>query len=305
MQAVAAICQPKIIHRDIKAANILIDDNFDKKVFLVNHFISKDRSWMKLTKRKSREYLDGVQQFLNFASNHTHPDGMIPGSCRKCVHTNSWPIDVVQAHLMSKGICRGYNPWVFNGESSSAKTSFEIRNSHVQENPIEYADLHDMLHDMFLIQDMASGPMEEVPTVQQSTESLAEGPTKDALRFMKLLEDAKQPCYEGCKHYNKLSAIVHLYHMKCLNGWTNKSFTMLLQFFLDFLPSSTKLPKDSYEAKKIIKDLGLSYEKIYACSKDCILYWKENANLETCLNYNYSRWESNESKGQQSTNASS
>ena len=144
---------------------------------------------------------------------------------------------------------------------------------------------------------MAFGPMEEVPIVQQPTEGLAKGPNEDALRFMKLLEDANQPCYEGCKHFSKLSTIVHLYHMKCLNGWTNKSFTMLLEFFLDFLPSNAKLSKYCYEAKKIIKDLGLSYEKIHACPKDCILYWKENTNLEACPNCNRSRLESNESKG--------
>ena len=54
-----------------------------------------DRSWMKITNRRSREYLDGVQQFLNFASNHAHPNGMILCSCRKCMHTNLWPIDVI------------------------------------------------------------------------------------------------------------------------------------------------------------------------------------------------------------------
>ena len=70
-----------------------------------------------------------------------------------------------------------------------------------------------MLHDMFPIQDMTFGPMEEVFIVQQPTEGLAEGPNEDALRFMKLLEDANQPCYEGCKHFSKLSAIVHLYHV--------------------------------------------------------------------------------------------
>ena len=78
---------------------------------------------------------------------------------------------------------------------------------------------------------------------------------------------------------------------------------MLLQFLHDFLPSNAKLPKDCYETRKIIKDLGLSYEKIHAYPKDCILYWKENVNLEVCLNCNRSRWESNKSKGQQSTNA--
>ena len=69
---------------------------------------------------------------------------------------------------------------------------------------------------------------------------------------------------------------------------------MLLQFLLDFLPLNAKLPKDYYEAKKI-----------HACPKDCVLYWKENANFEACPNCNLSRWEINESKGQQSTNTSS
>ena len=162
-----------------------------------------------------------------------------------------------------------------------------------------------MLHDMFPIQDMASKPIKEVFIVQQPTEGPAEGPNEDVLRFIKLLKDANQSCYEGCKHFSKLSAIVHLYHMKFLNGWTNKSFTMSLQFLLDFLPSNAKLPKDCYETRKIIKGLGLSYKKIHACPKNCILYWKENANFEACPNCNRSRWESNESKGQQSTNASS
>ena len=143
-----------------------------------------------------------------------------------------------------------------------------------------------MLHDMFLIQDMASRPMKEVLIVQQPIEGPAGSPNEDALRFMKLFEDANQPCYEGCKHFSKLLAIVHLYHMKRLIGWTNKLFTMLLQFLLDFLPLNAKLPKDYYEAKKI-----------HTCPKDCVLYWKENANLETCPNCNHSKWESNESKG--------
>ena len=158
-----------------------------------------------------------------------------------------------------------------------------------------------MLHDMFPIQDITFEPVEEVPTMQQPTE----GPNEDAFRFMKLLVNANQPCYKGCKHFSKLSTIVHLYHMKGFNSWTNKSFTILVQFLLDFILSNAKLPKDCYDAKKIIKDLGLSYEKIHACPKDCILYWKENANLETCPNCNLSRWESNKSKGQQNTNASS
>ena len=100
---------------------------------------------------------------------------------------------------------------------------------------------------------MTSESMEEVPSVQQPTESSAEGLNEDALKFMKLLEDANQHCCEGYKYFSKLSAIVHLYHMKCLNGWTNKSFTMLLQFLLDFLPSNAKLPKIVIRLRRLLR----------------------------------------------------
>ena len=65
---------------------------------------------MKITNRRSRAYLDGVQQFLNFEFNHAHLNGTISCPYKKCMHTNSWPTDVVWAHLVSNEICRGYDP---------------------------------------------------------------------------------------------------------------------------------------------------------------------------------------------------
>ena len=53
--------------------------------------------------------------------------------------------------------------------------------------------------------------------------------------------------------------------MKCLNGWIEKSASMLLEFLLNLLPDGALLPKSYYESKKIIMALGLNYEKIHAC----------------------------------------
>lgn len=63
---------------------------------------------------------------------------------------------------------------------------------------------------------------------------------------------------------------------------------------MDMLPLDAKLPKDHYEAKKIIRDLGLGYEKIHACPNDCMLFWKQNVNLEACPCCKASRWKKNE-----------
>ena len=50
------------------------------------------------------------------------------------------------------------------------------------------------------------------------------------------------------------------------------------------------MPKGCYEAKKIITNLGLGYEKIHACPNDCMLYWKENSILDACPVCEISRW---------------
>lgn len=48
-----------------------------------------------------------------------------------------------------------------------------------------------------------------------------------------------------------------------------------------------------YGAKKIIKDLGLSYKKIDECVNDCMFYWKEDEELDKCKVCGACRWEIN------------
>uniref|UniRef100_A0A2N9IGN6 Uncharacterized protein n=1 Tax=Fagus sylvatica TaxID=28930 RepID=A0A2N9IGN6_FAGSY len=164
--------------------------------------------------------------------------------------------------------------------------SSKTRDSHVQESSNEYGDIHEMLHDLFPMQNTTSRPVEEGPSVRQH----AQGPNEDAQRFYNLLKDAEQSLYEGCKNFSKLSAIVHLCHLKCISGWTNKSFTMLLQLLQDLLPLDAKLPKNCYEAKKITNKLGLGYKNIHACPNDCMLFWKEKVLDESCSECGASRW---------------
>ena len=78
---------------------------------------------MMINNRISKEYLNGVEQFLNFASQKAQQDGRIICPCRKCAHSNFFTIDVVRVHLVSHGICRGYQPWIFHGESFCKRSS--------------------------------------------------------------------------------------------------------------------------------------------------------------------------------------
>ncbi|XP_020254210.1 uncharacterized protein LOC109831288 [Asparagus officinalis] len=94
----------------------------------------------------------------------------------------------------------------------------------------------------------------------------------------------------GCKKYKKLDAVVKLYQIKCLRNVTNKAFDMFLELFKDMLHEGYCLPRSISQAKKIIDDLGLTYEKIDACPNDCMLFWKETANLTMCSTCGASRY---------------
>jgi len=83
---------------------------------------------------------------------------------------------------------------------------------------------------------------------------------------------------------------VRLYSIKCMGSWSNISFSMLLEFVNELMHPDASLPKDIYEAKKYLRDLGLEYEKISACRKGCMLFWRENEKLDKCTFCNESRW---------------
>ncbi|KAL0361179.1 UNVERIFIED_CONTAM: hypothetical protein Sradi_3802400 [Sesamum radiatum] len=48
------------------------------------------------------------------------------------------------------------------------------------------------------------------------------------------------------------------------------------------MPDDHSFLVDYYNTKKFIKDLGLPMEKIDACKNDCMLYWKDDIDLEYC-----------------------
>ena len=90
--------------------------------------------------------------------------------------------------------------------------------------------------------------------------------------------------------FTKLSSTVESYHLKAQNGWSDNSFNDLLQLVKKFLPVGNTLPKSTYQAKKMITSLGMTYESIHACPNDCILYWKKHKDRHNCPICHTSRW---------------
>ena len=68
--------------------------------------------------------------------------------------------------------------------------------------------------------------------------------------FQDLLNEARNELYPGCSKFLSLNFLVKLMHVKVLNGWSNKSFDMLLELLRVAFPMcSSTIPSSFYEAK--------------------------------------------------------
>ena len=117
-------------------------------------------------------------------------------------------------------------------------------------------------------------------------------PYAELLAIQKLVAENSKELYPNCKKYTQLRFLVRLLQLKLLGGWTDRSFNLLLDLLNDALPEGSTLPRNFYEAKKLVKSIGIGYQSIHACENDCMLYRKNDARLDSCPKCKVSRWKS-------------
>ena len=103
---------------------------------------------------------------------------------------------------------------------------------------------------------------------------------EEVRHFDKLEEDAKCELYPGCTDYSILKFVIETLKVKVMTNLSNKRFDIMLELLIKVLPKGNLVPRSTYEAKKILHDLGMLYEHIDACKNDCALFWKKNENLD-------------------------
>jgi len=144
--------------------------------------------------------------------------------------------------------------------------------------------MHAMLRDAFSMHDVTEAFSTDPQQVDEGTSC------RDALKYQKLLKTVEKPLHFGTKH-SKLSATVHMYNLKCVGGISNKIFSDILEFINQLLPPCDEtLPINTYVAKKFLSSMGLGYEKIPVCRNDCMLFCKDNKDLDSCAICGESKW---------------
>jgi hypothetical protein len=212
-----------------------------------------------------------------------HVDGLnrIRCPCRKCVNRYYKPIDEMENDLFINGIDMNYTRWVFHGEEDLFRTNLHADHDDENASAEDIDDVEEMLNDIH---------MGRFPDGNTSESSTTPGPTTngyESKNFGQLLEDAQHELYPDCNKFSTLAFITNLLYIKIFCNMSNKVFDMVIDLIKKALPDGETLPRSYYEAKRLRRGLGLSYEKIHACKNSCVLFRKEHVDKEKMSNLQY------------------
>ncbi|WVZ49373.1 hypothetical protein U9M48_000740, partial [Paspalum notatum var. saurae] len=237
-----------------------------------------DRSWIN-TRLFGKAHLDGVNEFMKFVSERFGEDAEILCPCRRCLNRIRTHKGQVEDHLYIYGMASTYSRWIYHGESLDAESN---ENTSHQDEHTGFSE------ETVMNGDEEYDPNDRIPDmVQELYVAEDEGQAKKSM-FAILLEQMKQELYPGAA-YTRFSFVVKLLHIKSFYRISNVAFTALLKLLSSAFPDCS-IPASYYEAKKLIRALGLGYESIHVCPNNCILFRKNFAKLDECPICKASRW---------------
>ncbi|KAG6407736.1 hypothetical protein SASPL_130733 [Salvia splendens] len=171
--------------------------------------------------------------------------------CKRCGIGISVSRDEAFEHLTVDGFIPGYTQWIAHGELPSSRSS-RFDNQH---NTLGDDDMQGLVHDAFGV------PNEDGYTEEHTRSQIdAEIANGQAREFYKLIDGLQKLLMD--KQEN----------------------------FITFPDAMVDLPKSYYEAEKLMKELGLGYEKIDVCQNDYTLYWGANERRTSCDTCHQLRW---------------
>ncbi|XP_074266804.1 uncharacterized protein LOC141590091 [Silene latifolia] len=213
---------------------------FDLTKLLDCHLKIMDRSWM--YGKRDFVYLERLEEFLSCAVEHQrlHGDNQFVCPCTLCQNrkkVNSR--DELREHLILKGFKADYNVWVWYGESVNdicSNVNFGINDKDGDqidvgvENDDEIFENIDMDDNIELDNDNIDGLMKDLE------EDIVECP----IIFQRMVDNSKKPLYPNGSKFSLLLAVLKLFTLKAGNGWSDKSFTSLLELLCQMLPEDAE-----------------------------------------------------------------
>ncbi|MBW1279351.1 hypothetical protein KYD79_26520, partial [Escherichia coli] len=215
--------------------------------------------------------------------------GVMVCPCRKYKNSKAQTIDDVGTHLFNRGFTPEYYVWFYHGEGyedeTSGSTSYQPMDqgySNEQYDQHQFVienDDHDvgLKHNRFeeMVTDAFPGVM--------STPDVAEEPNVDAKNFYDMLDSAKQPIYEGCREgLSKLSLASRMMTIKSDHNQSESCMDDWAALLKEYLPEGNEVAESYYDIHKLVSSLGLPSQMIDVCIDNCMIFWKDDEDLQEC-----------------------
>jgi hypothetical protein len=225
--------------------------------------MGEDRHWMydgwKKNGAHTYEWWEKIDDFIERAfSLAITPNIRYPSM--KCENARCFDKVILMKHLVKNGFAAGYEMWVFHCEKYTVVVAEESVNDRVGADRMD-----EMLE--------AVQPEFDLDT--------KDPPTWEVEEFLRLLK-ASEELLHGHTKVTMLAFVTRLKAIKSKFFFSNNYYNKLLKLFGDVLPNPNKLPKDMYHSKKLVKGLGVDYDKIDVYRNSCMLFWKEHKDGKQC-----------------------
>ncbi|KAI5334507.1 hypothetical protein L3X38_024640 [Prunus dulcis] len=175
--------------------------------------------------RCADEHLDGIEDFIEFTRRHNPGATRILCPCRRCNNTLWETVENVGFHLAKTSVIDTYSIWNLHGEQlDHASSSNATRMDNVEPIVDPNGQVMDIIQDAFPFASTNINYKREddVPTPIDSAEFE---------QYEKLLKNANQELYLGCKSFSVLTAIVELMHKKIKYRYVEPVFRLLFGGF--------------------------------------------------------------------------
>jgi hypothetical protein len=205
-----------------------------------------------------------IKEFLNKA----FADGRRVAKC-PCTICRSYRFltqDEVQIHLCQEGFMSNYLVWHDHGETEEIGTE---SHGNVDEDRMD-----EMVADI---------------DREYKIRSREQGEPSEVQNLYRLLAAGDEKVHDGTD-VTVLQAVTCLMAMKSKYNFSNQCYNDIVKLIIDLIPTKHNILKDLYPSKKIVSGLGMKYEKIDVCEKNCMLFWKDHKDVTECMHCGRSRY---------------
>ena len=192
------------------------------------------QKWMYDARRNSKEYIDGVHEFMEFALKEMRKKGdeYLICPCMDCGNTRRRLEADVRSHLFRRGFKRNYTNWYCHGEGLVDEEVNSVPVSGINVN-VDSFDENENVENLLDDDDVCEN-FDDVPNMDNNEmddnelDELMHDVEAEFIDipkfFTNMSADSKKPLFPNCTNYTKLSAVFKLFNLKAKNGWSDKSF---------------------------------------------------------------------------------